>query len=65
MTPHLGPVLVRPVPAETTVQIDIGDGRVYVDKALHFAWGHGAGPNGEGRIYAFKVLQPTARGATQ
>lgn len=49
-----------PVPRNTIVRIDLGDGVIdddeYVGRAGRFNWGLGPGDAGEGRIVAYEVL---------
>ncbi|MBX3601021.1 MAG: hypothetical protein KF863_10375 [Rubrivivax sp.] len=35
-----------------------GDPATYPGRAAEFAWGPGAGPDGEGRIAAYAIVQP-------
>jgi hypothetical protein len=57
--PHIGNAC--PVAPDTFVMVDLGDGPRYADYARHFAWGPGAGPDGEGRIYRYAVLARATR----
>jgi hypothetical protein len=45
-----------PVPPNSLVRYDLGDGRLYVKRAGGIAWGPGAGPDGEGRVLRYEVL---------
>ena len=45
-----------PVNPGAIVRVDLGDGAPVVDRAAAFNWGPGLGPEGEGRIKGFEVL---------
>jgi hypothetical protein len=59
MLPHVGAAC--PVAPDALVVVDLKDGEFYADKAGRFAWGPGAGPDGEGRIHRFAVLATATR----
>jgi hypothetical protein len=64
MQPHTTDTI--PTNPGAIVRVDLGDGCPVVDRADAFNWGPGAGPEGEGRIQGFEVLdtpQPRARPA--
>jgi hypothetical protein len=54
MKEHIGDAC--PVAPDETVRFDLGDGRIYVEQARSIYWGPGAGPNGEGRVLRYEVL---------
>lgn len=57
---HTGDVM--PVPAGTLVRVHLGPGDTHVGPAGEFYWGPGLGPEGEGRIESYDVLEvPSAR----
>lgn len=56
MTPHTSQS--SPVAASALVLVDLGDGSPLVDLAGSLHWGAGLGPDGEGRIHAYRVLEP-------
>lgn len=55
MTPHTA--FTRPVAADALVLVDLGDGAPIVDRADALYWGAGLGPNEEGRIQAYRVIE--------
>lgn len=53
-----------PVPPDTIVAVDLGDGGTgadYIGQAGDWAWGPGLGDDGEGRILRYEVLIPAAK----
>ncbi len=56
MKPHSG--FVCPVDPNATVIYTLGDGEVYRGRAGDLNWGPGAGPDGEGRILHYEVVNP-------
>lgn len=56
MIPHTSQS--SPVAASALVLADLGNGTALVDLAGALSWGAGLGPNGEGRIHAYRVIEP-------
>ena len=52
-----------PVPADTLVRVDLGDGQPLIDRAGALYWGPGLGPDGEGRIQRYEPITPAVRPA--
>ena len=61
MTNHTGNTC--PVADECVVDVDIGDGQQYTDRADAFNWGEGPGPDGEGRVQRYWVRPALAAAA--
>ena len=49
-----------PCPADTLVAVDLGDGELHTGPAASWAWGPGAGPEGQGRIHSWAPIVPPA-----
>ena len=50
-----------PTQPTTLVRIDLGDGCPLIGPAGEFSWGPGLGPEGEGRIQGYEVLDVPQR----
>jgi hypothetical protein len=63
MQPHTTDTI--PTTPSAIVRVDLGDGCPVIDRADAFNWGPGAGPEGEGRIQGFEVLEVPQRTAAR